>query len=123
MVAVYRLVVMRNKTTSLEALMSLNESNAKAAFYIFHMLLEWLSALIFLAADVRKTFCTGPIGDTRMRDMTLKQHDKWAAKQAKMEEKRRARLGLSINNGTESAIPLQQNFGGTGDGYSYRVQS
>ena len=69
-VSVYRLIVMRNKTPSLESTgpHSLNSTVSKTLFYIFHVSPEFLAALIIFAVNVRDVFGTGMYGDYRHKD-------------------------------------------------------
>lgn len=63
-VGVYRLVVMRCTTDALEsaAPCSLNSTAAKAAFYVFHMAPEYLTAVAIWGVNIRATFQTGTWG-------------------------------------------------------------
>lgn len=85
MVAIYRLVVMHNKTISLTSLApsSLNRSAAKAAFYVFHMLPEWISVALLLGFNIREMFDTGLWGDWRNADETERQKEWRIARAAK----------------------------------------
>ena len=64
-VSVYRLIVMRLKTTSLTSTgpSSLNDPASKATFYVFHAGLELLAAAVLLGVNVREMFGTGLTGD------------------------------------------------------------
>jgi hypothetical protein len=77
------------KTTSLTAPSPLNTPRSKAAFYLFHVLPEWLACLILLGYNIRKTFGTGFLGDWRISDETEKQRVQRLAREAKREAKRR----------------------------------
>lgn len=68
-VAIYRIVVSPNNTTSLlsTAPGSLNTTRDKAFFYVFHAAAEFQAAALLLCVDVRRIFGTGPWGD-RIRD-------------------------------------------------------
>jgi len=68
----YRLSVMYHRTSSITSTSpgSLNTPSEKTIFYIFHILPEWLSAVVLLAFNVREEFGTGPCGDKRWRDET-----------------------------------------------------
>lgn len=74
-VAAYRLSVMHYRTPSPEFTGpgSLSSPGAKAAFYVLHILPEWLSVAILLCFNVRKIFGTGLAGDWRGVDETAKQ--------------------------------------------------
>jgi len=89
MIGIYRLSVMWLKTTSLSAPNPLNTPSSKAAFYIFHVLPEWLATLILFGDNIRKTFGTGLVGDWRLWDETEKQRVKRLAREAKREAKRK----------------------------------
>jgi hypothetical protein len=93
-VAIYRLSVMRYKIDSLRGPNPLDSPTAKAMFYIFHILPEWLAVLILFSLNVRKTFGTALCGDWRWRDETPKEKEKRLARQAKREEKK----GTSMTN-------------------------
>lgn len=71
---------MGERTTSLLLDSALDTTWAKTAFYVFHVLPEWLASLILFADNTRKTFGTGPFGDWRIRDETEKQRKKREAK-------------------------------------------
>jgi hypothetical protein len=70
----------------------LNSSSAKALFYIFHVLPEWLAICILFSENVRKTFGTGLFGDWRGKDETEAEKTKRLAKRAAKEEKK----GISL---------------------------
>lgn len=76
------------KTTSLTAPSPLNTPSAKALFYVFHVLPEWLASLILFGDNIRKTFGTGLSGDFRLWDETEKERAKRLARVAKREAKR-----------------------------------
>ena len=61
MVGIYRLLVMSVFTEDLLSTGpgSLNSSNSKATFYVFHIAPEWLSLALFLSVNVRKHFDGG----------------------------------------------------------------
>ena len=88
MIGVYRLSVMWITTTSLSVPSPLNTPRSKAAFYIFHVLPEWLAILILFGNNVRKTFGTGFVGDRRLWDETEKEREERLKKEAKQEAKR-----------------------------------
>ena len=75
-------------TTSLSAPSPLNTPLSKAAFYIFHVLPEWLASLILFGNNIRKTFGTGLAGDRRLWDETEKEREERLNKEAKQEAKR-----------------------------------
>lgn len=70
LIAIYRLIVMQYQTTSLEstARNAQNEPEAKAFFYIFHVLPEWLAAALILSVNLRKRFNTGLWGDRHSKE-------------------------------------------------------
>ena len=76
------------RTTSLSAPSALNMPTAKAAFYIFHVLPEWLATLILFGDNIRKSFGTGLVGDVRYRDETEKEREKREKREAKRKEKK-----------------------------------
>jgi len=90
-IGIYRLSVMGNRTTSLSAPDALNTPRAKAAFYILHVLPEWLASVILFGNNIRKSFGTGLTGDWRYQDETEKQRVKRLEKEAKKEAKRDAK--------------------------------
>jgi hypothetical protein len=85
--AIYRLAIMWRRTVSLAAFSSLDTSSAKAAFYIFHVLPEWLVTLILFGDNARKTFGTGLFGDWRIRDESDKERQKREMKEAEKEKR------------------------------------
>jgi len=87
-VGIYRLSVMRFNTTSLSAPSPLNTPRSKAAFYIFHVLPEWLASLIIFGNNIRKTFGTGFLGDKRLWDETETERVERLKQEAKREAKR-----------------------------------
>ena len=89
---------MHYKIDSLRAPNPLNSSTAKALFYIFHVLPEWLSICILLSGNVRKTFGTGLFGDWRSKDETETEKRKRLAKRAAKEEKKK---GISLGTLTK----------------------
>ena len=91
MIGVYRLSVMWIRTTSLSAPSPLNTPRSKAAFYIFHVLPEWLASLILFGNNIRKTFGTGLVGDKRLWDETEKEREYRLKQEAKQEAKRQGK--------------------------------
>ncbi|KAF8812921.1 hypothetical protein BYT27DRAFT_7158810 [Phlegmacium glaucopus] len=89
MVGIYRLSVMQIKTTSLSAPSVLNTPRAKAAFYVFHVLPEWLASLILFGVNIRKTLGTGMWGDWRRKDETEKERAMREKREAKRENKKK----------------------------------
>ncbi|KAF8971132.1 hypothetical protein BDZ97DRAFT_1787886 [Flammula alnicola] len=87
-IAIYRLAVMGHRTVSLTAPSPLDTPGGKAAFYVLHVLPEWLTTLILFGDNMRKTYGTGPFGDYRIRDETEAQRKKREAKEAEKEAKK-----------------------------------
>ena len=79
----------------------LDSSSAKAAFYIFHILPEWLAICILFSENVRKTFGTGLFGDWRGKDETEAEKTKRLAKRAAKEKKKR---GASLGKLTQGDV-------------------
>jgi hypothetical protein len=75
--SIYRLCVMSTTTTSLTSTASGSQNTPaeKAAFYIFHILPEYISVLILLSCNVRDVFGTGMFGDRRFRDETQREKE------------------------------------------------
>jgi len=96
---------MHYRIDSLSGLNSLNSSSAKALFYIFHVLPEWLAIFILLSQNVRKTFGTGLFGDWRAKDETEKEKKKRLLKQAAKEAKK----GVSMGRGVDGAKEKEKN--------------
>lgn len=94
-IAVYRLSVMYHTTTSWTSTGpgTLNSSGAKAAFYIFHVLPEWLASVALFSTSVRKAFGTGLAGDWRFRDETPAERQTRLEKEAKKAEKKKETMG------------------------------
>ncbi|KAF4621027.1 hypothetical protein D9613_000242 [Agrocybe pediades] len=67
-IAIYRLAIIRIKTTSLAKLNQLDTLDGKAEFYVFHVLPEWTALCILYTGNIRKTFSTGFAGDWRYTD-------------------------------------------------------
>jgi len=84
------------RTTSLREPNALNTPGGKAAFYICHVLPEWLATLTLFGFNVRKTIGTGFAGDWRQKDETEKEKEKRLKKEAEKLEKK-----LAKQNGTE----------------------
>ena len=83
-VSVYRLFVMTDRIDSLtEPGNALNKPSAKAAFYVLHIVPEWIAAVILLGYNTRQVFGTGPWGDWRRKDETEEQRRKRIAKEAR----------------------------------------
>ncbi|KAF8152737.1 hypothetical protein BJ912DRAFT_1015360 [Pholiota molesta] len=85
--AIYRLAIMWRRTISLAAFSPLDTTNAKAAFYIFHVLPEWLVTLILFGDNARKTYGTGLFGDWRIRDESDEQRQKREMKEVEKEKR------------------------------------
>jgi len=65
----------------------LNRPGEKAAFYIFHILPEWLAAVVLFVNNIRKTFGTGLAGDWRIKDETGREKEKRIASEEKRKTK------------------------------------
>lgn len=89
----YRLTVMRLRTDSLEVPGPLSTAWAKTAFYVFHVVPEWLFILTIFSVNTRRIFGTGPLGDFRGKDETEKQKQKREAKEERQRQKRMQRDG------------------------------
>ncbi|KAG0703251.1 hypothetical protein DFH29DRAFT_803726 [Suillus ampliporus] len=91
--AMFRLVFMYNRTTSLTSLApgSGNTSSEKLTFYIFHMLSDWLAVALLLVPNIRSIYKTGMWGDWRAID-PLPQEQEWARKRREA----KARRGMLI---------------------------
>jgi len=87
---IYRLGILWTETTSLisTAPGSQNTPGEKAAFYILHIVPEWISVLVLLSCNVRDVFGTGMFGDTRFRDETEREKDIKEANQLYKYDKR-----------------------------------
>lgn len=85
------------KITSLSAPSPLNTPSAKALFYVFHVLPEWLASLILFGDNIRKTFGTGLAGDWRLWDETEKERVKRLARVAKREAKRKEKKNKLVD--------------------------
>jgi len=94
--SIYRLCVMWNTTTSLTSTApgSQNTPGEKAAFYIFHIVPEWISLLTLLSFNVRDVFGTGMFSD-RARDETEGEKETKKAKELyKYEEETGRNVGI-----------------------------
>jgi hypothetical protein len=76
------------RVTSLNDSISLNTPGGKVAFYVCHVLPEWLASLTLFGYNIRKSFGTGLCGDYRFRDETEKEKRKRLARLAKRREKK-----------------------------------
>jgi hypothetical protein len=98
---------MPTKVTSLTE-SKLNRPGEKAAFYIFHILPEWLATVVLLVDNIRKTFGTGLAGDWRFKDETGREKKKRIAS----EEKRKARKVLhAAEKGNGGTVELSEQGG------------
>ena len=73
---------------------SLNSAGAKACFYVFHILPEWLGSLILFSTNLRQVFGTGPFGDWRKVDETEEGRKKRLEKEKKAAEQKKAKAFL-----------------------------
>lgn len=87
---IYRLSIMFNRIPALDFMgpRSQNGPGAKAAFYLFHAMPEWLTSVVLVVLNVRKIFGTGFWGDWRNADDTREEQAKRRAKQAAKENAR-----------------------------------
>jgi len=99
-IAIYRLSVMPTRVTSLTE-SKLNRPGEKAAFYIFHVLPEWLATVVLFVDNVRMTFGTGLAGDWRQKDETGREKEKRIASEEKRKTKKVAGKG---NGGTAESF-------------------
>jgi len=106
-ISIYRMSVMPTRISSLTERSRLNTPGGKAAFYIFHVLPEWLATAILFSVNIRKIFGTGLFGDWRRKDETEEEKKKRIASNEKREVKKAARhaaeeSGKGVENLTES---------------------
>ncbi|KAJ2912418.1 hypothetical protein MD484_g7995, partial [Candolleomyces efflorescens] len=89
-VPIYRLSIMHHRTPSLESQGPGSQSSrrAQAAFYVLHVLPEFLTTVTLLSLNVRKVFGTGFWGDWRNSDDTPEEQAKRRAKEAARENAR-----------------------------------
>ncbi|KAF7304460.1 hypothetical protein HMN09_00848200 [Mycena chlorophos] len=85
--ALYRIIILvppsKIQTPNVEALThaALNTAGDKAEFYIFHILPEWLGAVVMASVNTREVCSTGAWGDWRSKDPDpRKQEDEGAEK-------------------------------------------
>ncbi|KAM5543027.1 hypothetical protein V8D89_003411 [Ganoderma adspersum] len=93
-VGVYRITVLTHSTTSLfsTAPGGQNTPEEKAAFYVFHVAPEFLSAAVLMALNVRRVFGTGKWGDHLTEDPKPKAEGESAAKKTTWAGRAWARL-------------------------------
>lgn len=106
-IAIYRMSVMPRKVTSLAAT-RMNTPGEKAAFYIFHILPEWLASVVLFVDNIRKTFGTGIAGDLRFKDETDKEKKKRIASEEKRKAKKAARAAEKGSGGTVENVELSE---------------
>ncbi|KAJ7655254.1 hypothetical protein DFH06DRAFT_1282296 [Mycena polygramma] len=82
---IYRLVVMHNTTPDVAAKdhQSLNTAGDKAAFYVVHLVPEYIVVVMLCVYNVKEVFQTGNWGDLRWRDETPKEREKRERKKAR----------------------------------------
>jgi hypothetical protein len=75
---------MHNTMDSLQSMSpgSFSSPGDKAAFYVLHVLPEWLATMLLFAFNTRRVFSTGLCGDWRFRDETPKELEKRLKKEA-----------------------------------------
>jgi hypothetical protein len=90
--AIFRLSFMYNRTTSLTSTApgSGNTFLEKGAFYIFHMLSDWLAVALLLVPNIRAIFRTGMWGDWRAIDPPTQEQER--ARKRKEAQARRSGL-------------------------------
>ncbi|KAF7340050.1 hypothetical protein MVEN_01923000 [Mycena venus] len=100
---IYRLVVMRHTTPDVHALghEAQNTGADKAAFYVVHLLPEWIVIFLMCIFNVREICQTGFKGDTRWWDETPKEREKRERKERekarkKAEKKNRSTIELEL---------------------------
>ncbi|KAJ6501612.1 hypothetical protein C8R47DRAFT_233833 [Mycena vitilis] len=82
---IYRLVVMHNTTPDVAAKdhHSLNTAEDKAAFYVVHLVPEYIVVVMLCVYNVKEVFQTGNWGDLRWRDETPNEREKRERKKAR----------------------------------------
>jgi hypothetical protein len=108
--AIYRLVVMRNRTPDIAALdhQSLNTQADKATFYVFHVLPDWIVVAMLGIFNVKEICQVDFRGDERWWDETPKARAKRENKAREREMKKGAALELKsslITSSSETDIP------------------
>ncbi|KAJ7225959.1 hypothetical protein GGX14DRAFT_642113 [Mycena pura] len=102
--ACYRLGVMLQLTPDFTAPThsALNTRGDKAAFYIVHVLPEWLVAALLAAVNVKEVCTMGLKGDFRWRDETPEERTKrWAKERARAEKKAMKKSNKKAKGGIE----------------------
>jgi hypothetical protein len=106
---IYRLIVMHSTTSNINSPdhQSLNTLSDKAAFYVVHLLPEYLVTLMMCAFNVKEICQTGFKGDDRWRDETPKQREKREKKEReramKKAEAKNASLELQSRNSNNTS--------------------
>ena len=95
-ISCYRLVVMPARVTSLNDPINLDTPGGKAAFYVCHVLPEWLATLTLFGSNIRKGFGTGLFGDYRFKDETESEKTKRHARIEKRRQKKEAKVGMEM---------------------------
>jgi len=103
-VAIYRLSVMHYRIDSWRGPNPLNSPSAKAIFYTFHILPEWLVTVVLLSVNVRKTFGTGAFGDIPWEDAMPFEKEKRLAKQTAIEERKKRISMENIKKGEADLV-------------------
>lgn len=85
------------RVTSLNDPISLDTPGGKAAFYVCHVLPEWLATLTLFGSNIRKGFGTGLCGDYRYKDETESEKIKRHARKEKRKQKKEVNVGLEMN--------------------------
>ncbi|KAJ6574653.1 hypothetical protein B0H19DRAFT_1371620 [Mycena capillaripes] len=108
----YRLVVMHSTTPNIATPghQALNTAGDKAAFYVLHLLPEFLVTTMMCAFNVKDICQTGCQGDYRWRDETPKEREKREKKEREKEmkkaEAKNASLELTSRNSNTSGATL-----------------
>ncbi|KAJ7206544.1 hypothetical protein GGX14DRAFT_637553 [Mycena pura] len=108
----YRLGVLRQQTPDVTALThaALNTRADKAAFYVVHVLPEWLLVVLLGAVNVKEVCGTRLKGDFRWRDETPEERTKRWAKERAREEKKAMKKMKKMNKkgkgGTEAGFEM-----------------
>ncbi|KAJ7063899.1 hypothetical protein C8F01DRAFT_1274809 [Mycena amicta] len=106
--AVYRLTLFHQNTPDVKSLThaALNTPRDKAAFYILHVLPEWLIAALVSSVNIKELCGTGMWGDLRSRDETPAERERrWEKQRAKKAKARVAEEGFEMRDVPSSDLP------------------
>ena len=94
----YRITVLTHSTTSLLATGpgTQNTPGAKAAFYVFHVAPEFLSAAVLMALNARRVFGTGPWGARLAEDPKPKTAEELEKERVKKAQRGRTWYGRAL---------------------------